>query len=143
MQSTGQAELGHLPHRFEDDAARHLRPAGAALCEDDRNLDDLDAAAEGAVGRLDLEGVALGPNPIERRCLEGFATPALETARKVVDRDAEDRPSVEGAKAADCLPSLAPVLRDAAVDIARAEREPGALGCAEKARNVGGVVREV
>ena len=54
-------ELGHLPYGLEDDAARHLRPAGAALCEDDRNLDDLGAGPEGAVGRLDLEGVALRP----------------------------------------------------------------------------------
>ncbi len=90
-----------------------------------------------------MEGVALGPDPVEWQCFEGFAAPALQPAREVADRDAEDRPGVKRAEAADRLPPLAPVLRAATLDVAGAEREAGAFRRAEQPGHISGVVREV
>src|SRR5215218_10999707 len=49
------AQERHAPHRLEHDRPVHLRPALFAVDERDRNLYDLESAAQGAVRRLDLE----------------------------------------------------------------------------------------
>ena len=49
-----------LAERLEDDPARHLRLPDATIDEDDRDLDHPEAAAQRAVGELDLEGVPGG-----------------------------------------------------------------------------------
>src|SRR4029079_3942858 len=136
-------KLRYFPHRLEDDSACHLRAAGASLGKDDRHLYDFDAGANREVGGFDLECVALRSDAVERKGLERLTAPALEPAREVADRDAEDRSRIEGAEAADRLPSPAPVLGAAAFDVAGAESEAGALRGTEEARQVSRVVREV
>src|SRR5581483_6419949 len=54
----GRPEQRHLPDRLEHDRAAHLGAAGGAVDERDRDLGDAEPGADGAVGRLDLEGVA-------------------------------------------------------------------------------------
>ena len=60
------------------------------------------------VGDLDLENVPLGPDRLELDRLEDPPMDAFEAAGEVVDRDAEDRPGVQAATAADEARAAAP-----------------------------------
>src|SRR3954467_7187242 len=64
-----KTENRHLPDRLEHDRAAHLRAAVLAVDEGDRDLDDAEARAEGAIGALDLEDVSLRGDRVE---LEGL-----------------------------------------------------------------------
>src|SRR5204862_3081081 len=86
---------GHLPDRLGEDRLRHLRRAGLAVDERDRDLDDTEAGPDRTVRRLDLEGVALRRDPVQVDRLEHLAPVALEAAGQIADRQAEDRPRVE------------------------------------------------
>src|SRR6185436_8328289 len=73
MSGGGEAELPDQPEGFGDDGAAHLALADAAVGEGDGDLDDGVAAAEGAKGQLDLEGVAGRADGGEVEVLEHFA----------------------------------------------------------------------
>src|SRR5437773_34836 len=73
----------HLPHRLEHDRPAHLRVSLLAVAERDRHLDDAEAGPRCAVGRFDLEGVALGVDRVEVDRLEHAAAEALEAAGEV------------------------------------------------------------
>ena len=63
--------------------------ARLAVDEADRHLDDLEAGADGAVGQLDLEGVAARADPVEVDRLEHAPVEALEAAGQVAHAQAE------------------------------------------------------
>src|SRR5204863_5092889 len=76
--------------------------------------------------------------------LEHLAAKALEAARQIADAEAEDDARVPRAAAAHELPQQPPVAQAAAFDVARPEREVGALARrGEQPRKVRRVVREV
>ena len=112
--------------------------------EDDRHLAHGEAAPQRALRQLDLEAVAVRAHGVEVDRLEHLAAEALEAAGEVVDVEAEHAARVVAAAAADEPPQQPPVLDAAAVDVARSERDVGAvLHRREQARQVGRVVREV
>src|ERR1700679_3082546 len=138
-----EAQLRHSPDRLGDDRAVHLRGAGPAVAEDDRHLDDPEAALDRPVGHLDLEGVAAGADRAQVDRLENLAAEALEAAGQVLHVEAEDDARVGAAAAADRPPQRAPVTNAAAGHVARAEHQVGPLRRLQQPRQVGGVVREV
>src|ERR1700722_16650277 len=78
-------ELGYVPDRLERDPGRHLRLAGGAVGEHDRDLADREARQDRAVGDLDLEHVTLSPHAWQIDRLEHFAPDAFEAAGQIVD----------------------------------------------------------
>ena len=123
------AQRGHAarPPRARSAATSSSRPA-RAVAEDDRHLDDAEAAAQRAVGQLDLEGVALRAHASARSiAAQHVGAEALEAAGEVAHRRGRGR-----ARAYQQPPRLTtrrsrPQSLDAAAgDVARAEREVGA-----------------
>src|SRR4029079_15673308 len=74
---------------FAHDSARHLRRAGGAVAERDRELDDLSADANQPVGHLDREAVALGCDGVELHPLERIGSVGAVPGGGVVDRQPE------------------------------------------------------
>src|SRR5680860_1373479 len=115
---SAQPQQGDAPDRLGDDRAAHLRRARLTIAEDDRHLDDIEAALDRAVGHLDLEGVAARLDRVEVDRLQHLAAEALEAAGQVADADAEHEARVGAAAAADRPAQRAPVADPAAVDVA-------------------------
>src|ERR1051325_6541748 len=101
------AQEGPPPDGLEHDRSILLRAAGAAVAEDDRDLDDLEAVLDRAVGHLDLEGVAAGADRIEVDRLQHLAPEALEAAGEVAPLAPQDESCVGAAAAADPPPQRA------------------------------------
>src|SRR2546430_178249 len=95
----GDAEQRDLPDRLEHDRAAHLRAAGFAVDEPDRNLDDAEARPQRAVGRLDLERVAAAADPVEVDPLAHRAAVALEAPGQCADPRADNDLGVDRATA--------------------------------------------
>src|SRR5438046_4489582 len=112
-----EAERRYLPDRLEHDRPAHLRMTFLAVDEPDRHLGDAEALAERPVGRLDLEGVALGVDRLEVDRLEHGAAIALEAAGQVVHSHTEQEPRVKRAPGRDDAAAKAPVLDGAAADV--------------------------
>ena len=91
-----------------------------------------------AVGDLDLEHVALGADARQVDRLEHLAPDALEAAGEILHGDAQDRPRVQAAAAADQPPREAPVPHPAAGDVARAEHQVGDAGGVDQLRQISG-----
>src|SRR5690606_37635512 len=70
---SAQPELPDHGDGLEEDLARHLALTDAAVLEDDRDLDHLEALAHGAPGQLDLERVARAAYRAEIERLEHLA----------------------------------------------------------------------
>src|SRR5690606_28244969 len=88
-------ELPDSPDGLPDDPLGHLGLADVPVGEDDRDLDEAGPSLPGAHAHLDLEGVALGFDPIEVDPLERLATEALVAARRVPDREPRDPAGVD------------------------------------------------
>ena len=72
--------------RLAHDAAAELGLARPAVAEGDRELDDLAAGSDDAVGHLDLEPVAVGRHRVEVHPPQRFAAVRPVAGRGVVDR---------------------------------------------------------
>src|SRR6478752_7548152 len=139
-----QAQQSHAPHGFEHDSAAHLRVPDRAIVEDDRYLDHPEAATLGAVGQLDLEGVALGGDRVEVERLEHGAPEALEAAGRILDAHPQPRRRVQRAAAGDRAANQPPVADPAPGDVAGAECDVCALlDGGDQPRHVRRIVREV
>src|SRR6267143_4169146 len=79
-----EPEERHPPDRFEHDRLAHLRAAGRAVDERDRDLDRLEARALRPIRHLDLEGVALRRDRVEVDRLEHAPSEALEAACRIL-----------------------------------------------------------
>src|SRR4051812_17766704 len=90
-----EAERPPPPHRLGHDAERHLARPRGAVTEDDGHLADTSTHPQGAVGELDLEDVSLAVHRVEVGMLDHAPAEALEPAREIADRDAEQRARVE------------------------------------------------
>src|SRR4029077_991215 len=84
-----EAQPRHQPHRLGGDPPGHLALALPAFAKDDRNLDDPEARAHGAVGELDLKGVSLRAHVVELDRLEHLSPEALEATGQVAHMEAE------------------------------------------------------
>src|SRR5690349_15420458 len=104
-----QAHRGNPQRRLQDYSSAHLRLAYTPVPKRDRDLRDAKPRPDRAVGRLDLEGVTRGGDRVELDGLEDLAAERLEAARQVADADAEERPRVGAAAAADGPPQRSPV----------------------------------
>src|SRR5690606_36583145 len=67
-----EAQLPHHEERLDDDGARHLRLAYAAILEDDRDLAQGHAGLDGAVLYLDLKAVTVRAHCGQIDALEGL-----------------------------------------------------------------------
>ena len=104
----------------------------------------MEAGAERAVGRLDLERVALRVDDVEVDRLQHGAAIALEAPGQVVHPNSEQHACIERAAGRHDSSEEAPVADRAALDVARPEREIGAaLHRTDEAGDVGGIMREV
>src|SRR5205807_3779377 len=126
-QESVESQGGHLPDRFEDDRLRHLRAAGLAVGERDRDLDDFEPRAERAVRRLDLKRVSLRVDCVEVDRLEHPSPVALEAAGEVADTRPEQDARIPRAAGRDEASDESPVADAAAGDVARAKHEISVL----------------
>ena len=110
---------------LQRDRQRHLRLAGDALAEDERDLLDALAHEVGELGGLDLEGVAGGQHRVEVELGERARAPQLEAAAEVVEGQAEDELGARAAHAAEHAAGRRPAGRPAAGHVAVAEHEVG------------------
>ncbi len=106
----------HQPHRLGAIRQDILLLPSCAVAEDDRHLDDAEAGPHGAVGELDLEGVALRAHAVEVDRFEHLAAKALEAAGQVAHVQAEHPARVRRAALADQAPQRGP---------SRSRRRPG------------------
>src|ERR1700727_301021 len=111
-----KAQARHEPHRLGGDPPRHLALPLLTVAEGDRHLDDAKAGAHGAVGQLDLEGVALRAHPVELDRFEHLAAEALEATREVAYLQPEHEARISRAALADKAAQQAPVAHAAAWD---------------------------
>ena len=139
-----ERRVGDLSHKLPLSAARRssgtfqiasstierdiFEPPDLAVDEADRDLAHAKAAAQRAIGQLDLEGVALGVDRVQVDRLEHRAAEALEAAGEVADGDAEQQPRIERAAGGDGAAHGAPVLDAAAGHVARAQHEVRVAG---------------
>src|SRR5438270_324379 len=121
----------------------HLRLPRPAVAEHDRDVADAEPGADGPVGHLDLEAVAVEVDPIQVERLQDLAAKALEAAGEVADVDAEKQPRVETPALGQRAAMPPPALHAPSLGVARAENEVRVPGRFHEARDVGGVVREV
>src|SRR5436305_6345521 len=112
-----QLQRRHLPDRLDRYAGAHLGCSHLALPERDRHLHHREARLDRVVGELDLESVAVSVHLIDVDSLEYPAVEALEAAREVANRDAEDVLRVPAAAAARHPAQEAPVAHAAAAHI--------------------------
>src|SRR4051812_42916298 len=138
-----QTHLRHAPYRLESNPPRHLRAPDLAVAEDDRDLAYAEAVADGAVGQLDLERVALRADGVEIDRLEHLAPVALESAGEVAHREPQHALGVPAPPARNDAAPDAPALALPAVNVARAEHDVGVVGGAQQAGEVGRVVGEI
>ena len=140
-----EAQRRHAPGRLERDRAGHLRLALAPLVEDDRQLGDAQPGAQRAVGQLDLERVALRARASRSRSRPAPRRGSLEAAGEVAHRHAQHGLRVRQPPRETRAAPRRPVLHPAAGDVARAEREVGAVARARasSAGTRGRVVGEV
>jgi hypothetical protein len=96
-----EAEGGNAYRSLSDDAGAHLGAAPGPVGEDDRNLADGEAGADGAVDRLDLEGVAERGDSLEPDRLQHGSPVALESAGRVAHIEPEHGLGVQAAASAD------------------------------------------
>src|SRR5689334_10556739 len=96
-----EAQARHDEHGLSGYPPGHLALPPLPIAENDRNLDHLEARAHGAVGQLDLEGVALRAHTVEVDRLEHLPPEALEAARQIADGEAQHPAGVGGAALAD------------------------------------------
>src|SRR5437588_9960818 len=78
-------QQGAAPDGLVKDRAAHLRVSALAVGERDRHLDHAEARALGAIGRLDLERVALRRDRVHVDRLQDAAADALEAAGRILD----------------------------------------------------------
>lgn len=138
-----QAEGRDAEQRLADDRPRELGLSGAAVDEDDRDLDDAEPGPQHPIGELDLEGVAPRRDGVEVDGFESAAAKALEPAGQVVDRNAEDELRVETAAPTHEPTHEPPISRSASRHVAGAEHEVGLSGGSDEPGKVGRAVREV
>src|SRR5680860_1190538 len=79
---SAQPQQGDAPDRLGDDRAAHLRRTGLTIAEDDRHLDDIEAALDRAVGHLDLEGVTARLDRVEVDRLQHLAAGSSASAAR-------------------------------------------------------------
>ncbi len=138
------AQGRHLHDRLDHDRPVHLRLADPPVDEGDRDLDDAEPGPQDAVGRLDLEAVALGADLVQVDPLQNVPSKALESACQVANPDAQERTCVEAARARDQDAADAPVDGAAALRPAGAEGQVGAgLARSDQAGHVLRIVGEV
>src|SRR3954453_2932036 len=82
-------QLDDDDQRLAHDPARHLRRAGGAVRERDRELAPLPADPHQAVRHLDLEAVALGGDRVELHALERVGAIVAGPRRGIVDGQSE------------------------------------------------------
>ena len=112
--------------------------------EGDRDLLDPEPLADGAVGQLDLERVAVGADGRKVERPQHLGPEALEAARDVTHPDPEHPAGVPGAPTGDELAEAAPVAHPAARHVAGAEHQIGVPARRlEQAGEIGGIVGEV
>src|SRR5439155_4419436 len=139
-----EAQAWNQPHGLERDPPGHLAVAELAVAKDDRQLDDLEAGAHGAVGELDLECVSARAHAVEVDRLEHLAAEALEAAGEVANLQAEHPARVHRAPLADLAPREPPFADASSWNVTGAEREVrSSRDRSEQALEIGGVVREV
>src|SRR3977135_3298646 len=97
-----------------------------AVAKDDRHLAHGEPARQGALGKVDLEAVAVRADRVQLDRLEHLAPKALEAAREIANLEVEHAPCVRPPAATDHPSQRTPVLDAAAGHVARAEREIGA-----------------
>src|SRR5581483_733358 len=119
--SRRESKQRNAPDGFCDDRLAHLRRAGHAVDEDDRDLDDTQPQPLDAIGRLDLEDIAAGRDRVEVEPFEHLAAEALEAAGRVLDGHTQEEGGVDRASARDGAPQEPPVAGAAALDVARAQ----------------------
>src|SRR5215472_2573801 len=139
-----QPKLPHHGQRFEDDPPAQLGLADPPILEDNRDLLDLEALLDRSVGQLDLERIAGAVNRRQIDRLQHASPETLEASGKVALRQAENRPRVKRAGAADQLSYRSPVDRSASGHVARAEHQVrAAFGPVDEDRKVLGMVAEI
>ena len=116
-----QAPPGHQRQRLDHDDRRHLGLAGLPVDEADRHLGDGRAVLLGPVGHLDLEAVALGPDPVEVEPAQDAGRVRPVPRRRVGHAETEHRRGVEVAAAREQVAVPGPVGDGAALDVARAD----------------------
>src|SRR5215813_1331376 len=113
-----QPKLPHHGQRLEDDPPAQLGLAHPPILEDNRDLLHPETFLDRPVGQLDLERI---PGAVDRRQIDRLQHPApkaLEASGEVALRQAENRPRVKGAGAADQLSCRSPVDGSASGDVA-------------------------
>src|SRR6185369_17397384 len=136
-------EIPGDPQGLQADPLRHLRVADRAVHEDDGDLLDSQTTPPGAVGHLDLEGVAVGAHSSDVHRLERAPAPALEAARGVAHREPGHAPDVPVAEVAEQQALDRPVDDGDPLQVPRPEDEIAAGDALEEARDHLRRVREV
>jgi DNA polymerase (family 10) len=139
----GETERRNADHSLGDDPGTHLGAPLGTVAEDDRHLADCAAGAQGAVDRLDLEGVAQRGDALEPDRLQYAPPVALESARRVANAETEHRLRVQTPAPADGAADEPPVAHRATRRVAGAEGDVRLVRRGDQAGNVAGVVREV
>src|SRR6266511_3508983 len=134
--AAAQTHLRHAPDCLEGDSPRHLAGPGLAVAEDDRDLLDPEAVADGAKRELDLERVALRAHGVEVDRLEHLAPVALEAASEVAHGQAEDVLGVPAPATGHHTADGSPTFDAATVDVARPNGKVGVGGGRQQPRQV-------
>src|SRR5262249_39175782 len=138
-----QPQPEHHRPALQEDPPGHLGPPSRPVREDDRDLDEAQAGPVAQVGDLDLEGVPAGAprGPIDSQ--QGPSAEALEPARAVPDRDAQEHTCVQAAESGYQAPHRR--TRDGAAPIhaARPDDYVGGFGRRDEAAQVLHTMREV
>ena len=123
-----EAPLGHDGEAVADEAARELGLADLALGEGDRHLADVEAGLDGQPSEVDLEDVAGRGELVEVKLLEDLAAEGAVAGGGVRQAGAQRQRDVHVAAAGEDPALLGPVDHLAALDVAGADDEVGALG---------------